>query len=105
MADTPTIRTNHVPRDVIDAWQLTLEERAEFDYLPWQAIDAGEESAEFFRYRGQLYDLHEFSTTSTLPADSPLQGWDGYQSDTYFSATVVRYVENFERVIVGRYYS
>lgn len=33
MTDTLTIRTNNHPRDVIDAFELTLEERKEFDYL------------------------------------------------------------------------
>lgn len=108
MADF-TIRTNNVPRDVIDAYELTAAEREEFDYLDWPAIDAGTDGASFFRYRGQLYDLGEFSRDcgilrgSGLPAH--LSSWDGYSSDSFFSATVVRYVDNFERVIVGRVYS
>lgn len=39
------IVTNNVPRDVIDAWKLTREERVEFDYLDWDAIDAGIDTA------------------------------------------------------------
>lgn len=104
-----TIRTNNVPRPIIDAYELSTDERAEFDYLDWPAIERGEGSASFFRYRGQLYDLGEFSADygilkgSGLPAH--LSDWDGYQSDTFFSATVVRYVDNFEYVVVGRVYS
>lgn len=95
MPDEMTITTNHVPRNVIDAYELTAAERAEFDYLPWQAIDAGEDSASFFRYRGELYDLGEFVATDRtreLRPRSPLCAWDGYRSDSFFSATVVRYV-------------
>ena len=103
------IITNNVPRPVIDAWELTPAERAEFDYLDWDAIEAGSDSASFFRYRGQLYDLGEFSADygitkgAGLPAH--LSKWDGYQSDTFFSATVVRYVEDNDYVVVGRVYS
>jgi hypothetical protein len=103
-----TVITNHVPRDIIDAWQLTVEQRAEFDYLDWDAIEAGEASAEFVSYKGQLYDLGEFTTTRELNPGAghhDLGAWDGYQSDTFFSGIVVRYVDDFERVIVGRYYA
>lgn len=92
------IITNNVPRDVIDAWQLTAAERAEFDYLDWPAIEAGSDSASFMRYRGELYDLSEF-----MRAPDSLAPWDGYQSDTFFSGIVVRYSRDFESVIVGRY--
>lgn len=104
MADVRVV-TNNVPRDVIDAYQLTLTERTEFDYINWAGIDAGTDSASFFRYRGTLYDLHEFEHTTDRTEGSVLRQWDGVQTDTYFSATVVRYVENYERVIVGRVYT
>lgn len=97
--------TNNVPRDLIDAYELGEAERQEFDYLDWEAIDRGEDSAQFFRYKGDLHDLGEFTANwgmtrgSGLP-DS-LSKWDGYRSDSFFSALVVRYVEDCERVIVG----
>jgi len=113
-----TVRTNNVPRDIIEAWELSEAEREEFDYLDWSEFgtepnpatsdlprsrSAGD--AEFFRYRGQLYDLGEFSADYgiTRGAGLPphLARWDGYMSETFFSAIVVRYVDNFERVIVG----
>jgi hypothetical protein len=100
-----TVTTNNVPRDIIDAWQLAPAERGEFDYLDWTAIEDGRESAEFFRYRGQLYDLGEFSRDygitrgAGLPAH--LSTWDGYMSESAFSAIVGRYVDDNERVIVG----
>ena len=99
-----TIKTNNVPRDVVEAFELTAEERAEFDYLDWSAIERGEDSASFFRYRGEVYDLGEFMRWDGVP-DSPLARWDGYQSDSFFSGLLVRYCENFERVIVARYHS
>ena len=104
MSDTDTSRlrviTNNVPRDVIDAWQLTPDERAEFDYLNWDAIEAGNDSASFFRYKGELHDLGDFEGR---PPEI-LKGWDGYQSDSFFSGIVVKYADDqFETVIVGTY--
>src|SRR4051812_34571869 len=95
------VKTNYVPRDVVNAWELTPGEREEFDYLDWQAIERGEASASFFRYKGSVYDLGDFErASSTMFPD-----WDGYYSETFFSGVLVRYVEDFERVIVGRYYA
>ncbi len=54
MENTIKVITNNVPRDIIDAWQLTPAERCEFDYLDWAAIEHGNDSASFFRYRRQL---------------------------------------------------
>ena len=114
------IRTNNVPRDIINAWELTPAERAEFDYLDWEAIDNGNDSRDFFRYRGQLYDLSEFSRI--IPPGSerrhPMEcdsryfiGWDGYLSDSYFSGLLIRWARDErgnidgERVIVALYTS
>lgn len=92
--------TNHVPRDVIEAHELTAAERADFDYLNWDAIDRGEDSAQLVRYRGELYDLGEFTVWDN-PASPTREKWDGFLSDSFFSGLVVRYVEDCERVIVG----
>ena len=95
-----TITTNNVPRDVIYAHELTTDERAQFDYLDWDAIEDGRDSASFFRYRGELYDLSEFMVWDN-PV-SPTRGrWDGFRSDSFFSGLVVRYVDDCEHVVVG----
>jgi hypothetical protein len=95
-----TIITNNVPRFTVDAYELTLEERKEFNYLNWEAIEAGEASATFFRYKGEVYDLGEFMS----PSWGRLRGWHGYRSDSFFSGIVVRFVDD-ESIVVGRYYS
>lgn len=97
-----TIRTNNVPRDTVEAHELTAKERAEFDYLDWPAIEAGDASATFMRFKGQVYDLGEFMR---CPDTAWFKGWDGYHSDSAFSGVLVRYVDNFERVIVAQYFS
>ena len=91
-----TIKTNHVPRTIEQGFELSPNELAEFDYLE----DA--ENAQFFRYKGAVYDLGEFFHTRSTRFE---QFWDGYQSDSFFSGLLIRYVDNFERVIVARYYS
>jgi len=89
------VTTNNVPRDIIDAYELSESERAEFDYLDWEAIDDGRDSASFFRFKGELYDLGEFMR------DACPEGWDGGRADSFFSGVVVRIVDDGERVVVG----
>lgn len=100
MSSELKVITNNVPRDIVEGYELTPEERKEFDYVDFAAIEAGNDSASFFRYQGRVYDLGEFMTTSGVEFPGR---WDGYQSDSYFSGILVRYVDEFERVIVGRY--
>lgn len=101
-----TIRTNNVPRFIIEAYELSAQERAEFDWLDWEAIDAGEDSASFFRFKGQLYALSEFMRCDHAYG---LQGWDGYHSDTMFSGVLIKYVDEpsqpYTQVVVGQYFS
>ena len=99
------ITTNHVPRATIDAWELTDAERAEFDYIDWPAVEAGSDSATFFRYKGHLYDTGDFMTTHGIGAPETFAPWDGYQSDSFFSGLLIRYTDDNESVIVGTYYS
>ena len=98
------IITNNVPRLITDAYELTADERKEFDYLNWEAIDNGRDSASFVRYKGELYDLGEFVAWDN-PASPTRAGWDAYRSDSFFSGLVVRYCEDHDYVVVGLYLS
>jgi hypothetical protein len=109
-----TVISNFHKREVIDAWSLSAEERKEFDYLDWKAIEEGSDSASFVRYKGDLIDLGEFMyldpTRLQLAQEIYFTGsrkWDGYQSDSFFSGLLVSYCkeDNWETVIMGRYYS
>lgn len=117
------IITNNVPRDIVEAYQLTKKERKEFDYLNWEAIERGEDSASFVRYRGELYSLSDFVRIVPMgssyvgpmgchynmtEADKELTKWDGILTDSFFSGIVLRYCRDefgradCERVVIGR---
>jgi hypothetical protein len=100
------VTTNHKKRPIIEAYELTAREREEFDYLDWPAIDDGRDSASFVRYRGQLYILSDFSAdygiTKGAGLPDSLTGWDGYLTDSFFSAVVIRYVDDYEYVVMGK---
>jgi len=99
------IHTNNVPRLVLCGYELTTSDRAEFDYLNDEEIS----ERSFARYRGTIYDIGDFVTTSPGPwnfgLSSEFEGWDGYQSDSFFSGVLVRYVDDYESVVMGWYSS
>lgn len=97
------ITTNHVPRDIVDACELTPKEREWHDYLDWPAIERGEDSASFVRYKGWTYSLGEFTRSS---GDGELAGWDGHLADSFFSGVLIEYApgSDYEQVIMARFY-
>lgn len=88
-----TIKTNNVPRLILDSYELTAAECDEFDYMDWTTL----ETARFVRFKGQIYDLAQFMV-------SPLKPWDGYRSDSWFSGILVRYCEDADYVIMATFY-
>ena len=97
------ITTNNIPRPVVHGWELTAEELKEFDYLKGEQLW----EASFFRYRGEVYNLGEFSAFNRsfawLGAPEEYREWDGYMSDSFFSGILVKYSEDCEEVIVATY--
>ena len=89
------IITNYQPRDIVYGFELTPKEREDFDYLEPENLD----NNSFVRYRGELYDLGDFMAWDN-PA-SPTKAWDGFRSDSYFSGIVIKYTDDYERVICG----
>ena len=102
---TLTIITNRQPRELFALCDLPEKARKDFDYIE----DDEQFSPRLFVYKGNYYDVCEFMRTpcdeSARQELNELSAWDGYASDSYFSGVVVKYVDRFERVIVGRYYS
>lgn len=98
--------------------QLTKKEQEELDYVK-------DDTNSFFRYKGHVYDLSEFSRI-LHPEDLKDSGsyhpmvlrdyhghfdrWDCYQSDTHFSGIVARYKRDEdgefdpEFIVIGTYY-
>lgn len=111
MADTLIIRCNNVPRNVIYWHELSETEKKEFDYLVTENDDNAEHGPmnTFFRYKGNVYDLHEFMRIDkAIAPHCQRPGWekfDGYSSDSFFSGILVRYANDHESVIVGQYFS
>lgn len=102
--DEVKIYTNNRPRDLIAFCDLTKKEQAEFDYIEGE----DQYSPRLVRYRGWVYDVNEFTSVPAAlnpPMFGGLKAWQGYQSDSYFSGIVIRYTNDFESVIVGRYVS
>lgn len=101
------IVTNNVPREILNGWEIPPDVRADFDYIDWGAVEEGRDSASFFQYKGEWYDLGDIpARTQHIPTNEqdPFEWWDGILSDSFFSGILVRYCEGFESVVVGRYF-
>lgn len=81
------IITNNVPREI--------DYDVEFG-------DCGHIADPFVMYKGQPLYISQMMPTGD---DGPLSDWDAYESDTAFSGTLIKLVEDNERVIVARYLS
>lgn len=95
-----TVKTNHQYRNTLYAYELTEKERKEFDYY----TDEEFKFATFVRYKGNIHDLGEFMWNASMMKEGG-GGWHGYSSDSYFSGLLVKYSDDHEQVVMGRYYS
>jgi len=104
-----TIRSNHhfrfptygyeFVKDEYDQY-VDAETRSQFDYYN----DEEFEQAEFVNYKGHWYDMAEFMRVNeNFPP--PMNDWDGYSSDSYFSGVVVKFSDDYESVKMGTYIS
>lgn len=94
---------NNVPRNLIYGYELSEKERSEFDYIESEEF----EMHGFFRYKGEIYDMGEFTRIDSAIAPHPQRdGWerfDGYASDSFFSGVLVKCVDS-DRVLVATYF-
>ena len=88
------IMTNNKPRQLIYGYELTDKQKQDFDYI------GDIESHDFVKYKNNIYDLSEFMI---IENNDNLKGWDGYSSDSYFSGTLIKYIDD-DTVIIGCYY-
>jgi len=97
-----TIKTNYRYRDLLCFEDLPEKVKSDFDYFK---KDDGS-SPRFVKYRGVYYDTFEHECVyKDSPFSSHKVKWQGYASDTYFSGTLIKYDKDYERVMVGRYFS
>ena len=80
------VTTNRVPRELRSWHDIPEVERDDFDYI------VGEDrlSLRLFEYRGSWYDYYEFERAGD---DVLALGFDGVQSQSYFDAIAVSYVD------------
>lgn len=94
------IITNNQPRPLLSWWDLSDKEKAEFDWLETEEEQC---SADFFRYKGQVYCLDEFSH---ITSSHDLSGWDGIYNNSFFSGVLIKYIHGLDdEIVVGHYYS
>ena len=98
-----TIRTNHHTYD-LKCWHDLPSKVAgqDFGYLP----DEERYCLRFVRYKGEWYDIGDMMRLEGL-FSKEMRGWDQYQSNTYFSGILIKYVpgSDWEQVICGTYFS
>ncbi len=99
MSNKLNIVTNNVPREIIYGFELPASKRKDFDYIE---SDEDFNNNQFVKYLGHYYDVGEFMR---IEKNSDLKDWDGYSSDSYFSGTLIKFCEDNDYVIMGRYYS
>jgi len=75
---------NHHPTPLIGGWELTEKEKNEFDWM------SDITDATFFRYRGQVYSLEEFSRSDENATEWLKSSFDGYLSDSFFSGVGIK---------------
>lgn len=108
--DGITVVTNNHRLPVLHAADLTTDEREEFPYIDWGAVERGERDVDFVRYLGALYDLGD--TDGVLPDVFRALGWDDWVTDSFFSGVLFRYfdtdghlLDGGDSVVVGRWWS
>ncbi len=105
------IITNNHPRDLVPLIDVPTADREDFDYI----TEDEAYSPRLFHYKNSWYDANEFCAiippgkdtanpfVHRATEDSPLRRWDGIQTDSFFSAVVIRFADRqCETVVVGQ---
>lgn len=92
-----TIITNNQYREIL--YSHDVPEKVLKNDFDWMGVP---EEFSFFKYRGQYYTLSNFMR---IENNDKLKDWDGIESDSFFSGTLVKFSECGDSVKVGRYYS
>lgn len=125
------ITSNYHQRALVSWLDLSIDDKAEFDYILSDEFVPGVEtnvwpdechSLRFFKYRDSWYDVNQFQRISlvtstshnsfalTVEEDSPLASWNASQTDSVWSGILIRWgtewdgTPSFESVVVGSAY-
>jgi hypothetical protein len=103
------VTTNGHSKWLVPLDSLPAKAQEDFDYIE----DDERFSERLFRYRGYWYDAHEFVRIKPrsqavgwehgADEDSELLAWDGIQTDSFYSAIVVRLLGDGDRIVAGTY--
>jgi len=58
---------------------------------------------EYVRYKNHNYDLGDF--VAAIPEAFGTDGWDGYLSDSFYSGILIKFTDDPDYVIMGRYFT
>ena len=104
------IKTDHKYRPLKALCELPKKVAKDFDYVKEEYC-----TLRFVKYKGVWYDTLDTQRITTEPylmgwempvsKDHILADWHAILSDTFFSAMVYKFSEDWESVIVGVYYA
>ena len=103
---TLKIKTNNRERELLSLHEFPLgrqcDLRSQFDWLDEEEFD----SPGFFTYKGRVHHISQYLACDQIQKmESEFSGWHGYESDSFFSGTVIRVSDDGETVVVGSYCS
>jgi hypothetical protein len=101
-ASAPHIVTNNIPRNLIYGYELTDNEKIDFDYIDNENID----TENFIKYKGAIYhtgDMMAINARELFPLG--FNEWHAYESQSFFNGVLFKFSDDGETVVCGRYYS
>ena len=88
-----TITTNNTPRDLLSFWDFSEKDqrtiRSDFDWMEDIESETG-----FFKYKGHIYNLAEFTRGGA-------EGWDGSLAESWSCGVLVKLSSDCEQVTCG----
>jgi len=97
------VTTNGHERELVSLSDLPEDDQSDFYYLKLHEF----EDLRFVRYKNSWYDVNDMMHVGNAMTDMypEFAGWHGYDGDTAFSGVLVRFCEDTDYVVMGRYYA
>ena len=94
------IKTNNHWNNFLYGYELTEEEKKQFDYMGSEELECGS----FLRYKGYCYSLDDFMWIKHN-SNPDFSGWTGYHSNSFFSGVVIKLSDDTFQYQIGTYIS